>query len=204
MVEIIAEPERSFLDEPLFTRPLTLTPRRLLYLGVYALLAYLALTRLPPGPRVLLPGLELEAGIIHLAVLAAGAPLLVLAFWDAPVRPETQLAWLLLGLKAAAVESKPRGRAKHAKKAEEAREEPKPRTIRLRAGPDGVAALTLTGRIDREATIAVVIDGVEVRRLRASGAWTVRIELEPGEHSVEVRSLEPPAALAAYRVIVER
>ncbi len=202
MVNVIAEPERSFLDEPLFTRPLAVTPRRLLYLGLYAATAYLALTRLPPGPKVWLPGLEVEAGVVHLAVLLGALPLIVLAFWDAPVRPETQLAWLLLGRRESV--GKPRKRkAKTVRKVREG-EEAKPKTIKLRASPDGYAALTLTGRIDREATIVVVVDGVELRRLKALGTWTVRIELESGEHDVEVRSLEPPAVLAAYKVIVRR
>ena len=46
---------------------------------------------------------------------------------------------------------------------------------------------------------------VESGLLSGAGQWSSRVELdEPGGHAVEVRSTEPPAVLARYRVLVER
>ncbi len=206
MVDVVAEPERSFLDESLFGSWLTL--RRLIYLVLAAASAYLVL-RLPPGPRVWIPGLEVHAGIVHVVALSLlFGPAAYLVLVDGPVRPETQLLWLLLGSKASMRGRGERSRAEgeaRGEAGEQRREEPRvaEKRVRLRLR-DEVAVFSFVVSVDRPARVEVLVDGAVYRELSVAGERQVMVELEAGEHLVEVRSVEPPAVLMRYRVIVER
>ncbi len=204
MVDVVAEPEHSFLDEPLFGS--WLTPRRLIYLVLAAASAYLVL-RLPPGPRVWIPGLEVHAGIVHVVALSLLlGPTAYLVLVDGPVRPETQLLWLLFGSKASMRGRGERSRVEgEARGTGEQRREPRvvEKRVRLRLR-DEVAVFSFVVSVDRPARVEVLVDGAVYRELSVAGERQVMVELEAGEHLVEVRSVEPPAVLMRYRVIVER
>ena len=74
--------------------------------------------------------------------------------------------------------------------------------LRLR---EGYAVFNFVVSVDKPARVKVMVDGVVYRELNVMGERQVLVELtEPGEHLVEVRSSEPPALLARYRVVVER
>ncbi|WP_156327999.1 hypothetical protein [Pyrodictium delaneyi] len=208
MVDVVAEPERGFLDEPLvYFGSFALTLRRLAYLAVIIALALVDALKMPSEPRVYLPGLELEAGVFKLLGLLPLLPFVYFFLVDRPVRPEAVLLYTLLGQKTQKAGRKRRGRSGEEQAGAEEREEPRvvEKRVTLRMRETGYAAMTLSGSAERETVLRIVVDGVEVRRLRVAGQWSSRVEFEePGEHTVEVYSAEPPALLARYRVLVER
>ncbi|OWJ55588.1 hypothetical protein Pdsh_02030 [Pyrodictium delaneyi] len=205
-MDVVAEPEKSFLDEPLFyAGSFAITIRRVLYGSIVAVIVLLILPKLPPGPRVWLPGLEIEAGVVHIASLVLLTPFLYLLLVDKPVRPETQLLWLILGPK---TRQRKAGKRREGKSREEQEEREELRVaekqMRLRMR-EGLARFSFVVSVERPTRVQVLVDGAVYREFMADGERQVLIELdEPGGHTVEVRSTEPPAVLARYRVLVER